>query len=468
MNSQSARLPGEASGLWRRLHHYILFRWVAIAVALLVVLVARLTLNVSVSVPTMLGILGASALCNTAFAIWRRRHERDSANGNTLRWGRRFAFAQIATDLVALTAFIHFAGGIETPFFLFYLFHVGLASILLSRRDAYGVMALTIGLFVLPVWAEMQGWLPHIHFEEIMPSCLYQETPYVIMVTASFVATLVFLTAGATSIMAELRRQWTREADERQREMDEISTQLEDLDRMRTFFLGLASHDLKTPLAAVTNYLQAILDGFVGEVNEKQRWWMERANIRTLELIRLINDFLDVSQLDPSRVLAEVEPTALGDIVRKSIDEVQIKTEERSIILQVDLPPDLPPIHAAPSRLQQAITNLLNNAIECSPRHEKVVLAAHRRQDVIQLDVTDAGPNIPTFCIPHVFDDYFQAQRKEFVPGAGLGLCTARRIVEAHGGEIWVESPCFGDERGSRFSFTLPIRQPKAASSSGV
>jgi signal transduction histidine kinase len=468
MNGQSGRLPGEAAGLLRRLRQYILFRWVAIGVALLVVLAARPALNVRVSMPAMLGVLGASALCNVVFVIWRRRHDRNSPDGNTLRWGRRFAFAQIVTDLVALTAFIHFAGGIETSFFLFYLFHVGLASILLSRRDAYGVMALTIGLFVLPVWAEMQGWLPHIHFEEIIPSCLYQETPYVILVTASFVATLVFLTAGATSIMTELRRQWTRRADEQQREMDEISTQLEDLDRMRTFFLGLASHDLKTPLAAVTNYLQAILDGFVGDVNEKQQAWMERANIRTLELIRLINDFLDVSQLDPSRVLAEVELTTLGDIIQESIGEVHFKSEEKSIVLQVNLPPDLPPIHAAPSRLQQVITNLLNNAIECSPRHEKVVLEAHRRQEMIQLDVTDAGPDIPTFCIPHVFDDYFQAQRKEFVPGAGLGLCTARKIVQAHGGEIWVESPCFEGERGSRFSFTLPIRQPKAASSSGV
>jgi signal transduction histidine kinase len=455
------RLPGEKIELIRRLRQYILLRWMVIGVALLVVLAARFVLQVGVPLLPVLGILVISALCNTLFSLWQRRHERNGPNGKTMRWGRRFAFAQIVTDLIALTIFIHFTGGVETPFFLLYLFHVGFASILLNRRDAYGVTALTIGLFVLLIGLEMYGWLPHIHLEGLMLHCLHQETVYVATVTAGFVVTLIVLTAGATSIMEELRHQWVQQAQAREREVEEINAQLADLDRMRTFFLGLASHDLKTPLAAVANYLQAILDGFVGDVDDKQRWWMERANLRTLELVRLINDFLDVSQLDPARIVAEVEPMTLGDVVQRSIEEVQTKAEERSITLQVDLP-QLPLVHAAPHRLQQVITNLLDNAIKCSPRHEAVVLEAHQQHNVIQVDVTDAGPNIPIFCIPHVFDDYFQAQRKEFVPGAGLGLCTARKIVEAHGGEIWVESPCFEDDKGSRFSFTLPIERQEA------
>lgn len=451
------RLPGEETELIHRLRQYILLRWGVIGVALLLVLVARLALGIGVPLLPTLGVLAVTAICNAFFSIWQWRHEQNGPNGDTVRWGRRFAFAQIITDLIALTVFIHFTGGIETPFFLVYLFHVGFASILLSRRDAYGVAALATGLFVSLIGLEMYGWLPHIHLEGLVPHCLHQETAYVAAVTAGFVVTLIALTAGATSIMAELRRQWAQQAQAREREVEEINAQLADLDRMRTFFLGLASHDLKTPLAAVTNYLQAILDGFVGDVDQKQRWWMERANVRTLELVRLINDFLDVSQLDPDRVLAEVEPTELAEIVKRSIAEVQTKAEERSITLRVELPPQLPPVYAAPHRLQQVITNLLDNAIKCSPRHETVVLEALQRDDVMQINVVDVGPQIPILCIPHVFDDYFQAQRKEFVPGAGLGLCTARKIVEAHGGEIWVLSPCFQDGKGSRFSFTLPI-----------
>ena len=167
---------------------------------------------------------------------------------------------------------------------------------------------------------------------------------------------------------------------------------------------------------------------------------------------------MDVSQLDPERILAEVESAALEDIVQRSIKEVQTKAEEKSIKIKVELSPQLPLVHAAPRRLQQVITNLLDNAIKFSSRHTEVTLEARLQHDEIRVDVVDTGPGIPSLYIPHVFEDYFRAQRKEFVAEAGLGLCTARKIVEAHRGEIWVESPCFEDGKGSRFSFTLPSR----------
>jgi signal transduction histidine kinase len=236
---------------------------------------------------------------------------------------------------------------------------------------------------------------------------------------------------------------------------------------MRAFFLALASHDLKTPLAVVANYLQAILDGFVGEIGgnvEKQRHWMERANVRVLELVRLIDDFLDVSQLVPERILAEMERTALSDTVQRSVEEVRARAERKEITLRVELPQQLPLVHAASRRLQQVITNLLDNAVKFSPRRGEVVLEVCQQGDGVRVDVVDTGPGISTLYMPHIFEDYFRARRKEFVPGAGIGLSTARKIVEAHGGEIWVESPCFEDAEGrrygSRFSFTLQTALP--------
>lgn len=465
MGDEVASLPVEAGGLLRWLRRYILFRWMAVGAALLGVLIARFGLSIDVPLLPVLGIIAVIALYNALLTVWQRRHTQSGPKPeDTVRWRRRFAFAQIFADLIALTAFLHFTGGIETPLFLFYFFHVGFGSILLSRRDAYGVMVLAIGLFALLVGTEMIGWLPHVHLGGLAQPCLHQETSYVALVAAGFTVTLVVLTAGATTIMAELRHQWAQQAQARDRQLENTSTQLAELDRMRTFFLGLASHDLKTPLAAVANYLQAILDGFVGEVNEKQRWWMERANARILELTRLINDFLDVSQLDAERVMAEVESTVLSDAVRRSIEEVRAKAEERSVAIRVEIPPQLPPVYAAPRRLQQVMTNLLDNAIKFSPHRAEVVLKAQMRHDEIEVSVADTGPGIPSFHIPHVFEDYSRVERKEFVPGAGLGLCTARKIIEAHGGEIWVESPCLEDGTGSCFSFTLSIRRQNVRS----
>jgi two-component system clock-associated histidine kinase SasA len=122
----------------------------------------------------------------------------------------------------------------------------------------------------------------------------------------------------------------------------------------------------------------------------------------------------------------------------------------------LELPHQLRSVYAAPRRLQQVITNLLDNAVKFSPRQGEVVLKVCQHGDGVRVEVVDAGPGIPTLYMNHVFEDYFRARRKEFVPGAGLGLSTARKIVEAHGGQIWVESPCFEDGKGSRFMFTLP------------
>jgi signal transduction histidine kinase len=225
---------------------------------------------------------------------------------------------------------------------------------------------------------------------------------------------------------------------------------------MRTFFLGLASHDLKTPLAVVSNYLQTILDGFVGEVNHKQRRWMESANRRVLELIRLIDDFVDVSQLAPDRIATEMRSIALRTAVENSIREIQHQIDEKSILLRIDIPSHLPPVCASPHRLQRVLTNLLVNAVTCSPRRGEVCLSVNHREQTVRVDVVDAGPGIPRRYLPDVFQDYLQVQRAEFVPGAGLGLSTARKVIEAHGGTIWVESPCFDDGQGCRFVFTLP------------
>lgn len=453
--AETAPAPGEGLELAGWLQRYVRLRWLAAVVLLAGTLTGRLILGATFPLYPLCALTVAIALYNLGFSLWARRLV-VMPSALVLDKGRRFAFAQVIADLCALTLVLHYLGGVETPFFLFYLFHVGFGSIMLSRRDAYKVAVLAIGLFGVLVGAEFMGWLPHVHLEGFVPAGLYRERAYVAAVLASFALTVLVSTAGATVIVGELRRQWKERALAREREIEAAGRRLAELDRMRDFFLTLASHDLKTPLAVVSNYLQTILDGFVGEVNEKQRRWMERANARVLELIRLIDDFLDVSQLDLERIRGEMEEIAPGDVVKRSVEEVQARAGERGITLRVELASCLPRVRAAPRRLQQVVTNLLDNAIKFSPRQGEVVVRVHPQGDGLQVEVIDEGPGIPALYLPHIFEDYFRVQRKEFIPGAGLGLSTARKIVECHGGEIRVESPYFADGRGSRFYFTLP------------
>jgi signal transduction histidine kinase len=452
---RSPGLSGEGPELVEWLRRYIRLRWLAALALLAGALVGRLILGGAFPVTPLIALASLIALYNVLFVTWERRLL-VTPQACLLARGRRFAFAQVVADMVALTCMLHYLGGIETPFYLFYLFHVGFGSIMLSRWDACKVSALAIGLFGLLVVTELLGWLPHMHLVGFVPPELYRDRNYVAAVLTSFALTVLVSTAGATAIVGELRQQWEEQARAREQEIEAAGRRLAELDRMRDFFLMLASHDLKTPLAVVSNYLQTILDGFVGEVNERQRIWMERANTRVLELVRLIDDFLDVAQLDMERVRGEMEEIAPADVVSRSLEEVRGRAEEKGIILRVELAPQLPRVRAAPRRLQQVITGLLDNAIKFSPRLGEVVLRVHPQDKGVRVEVIDTGPGIPAFYIPHIFEDYFRVQRKEFAPGAGLGLSTARKIVECHGGEIRVESPCFEDGRGSRFYFTLP------------
>ena len=165
-------------------------------------------------------------------------------------------------------------------------------------------------------------------------------------------------------MMTELRRHREEQAQARARELEQVRQQLDELDRMRTFFLALASHDLKTPLAAAVNYIQTILDGFAGEVAPKQRRWLERSVVRLQELLQLINDFLDASQLDEARIAQELEPTCLETIARQAIAEIAPRAKDKEVTLQTEFPASLSWVHGSPKRLHRLLINLLDNGYQ--------------------------------------------------------------------------------------------------------
>jgi len=440
--------PEEAE-LPRHLRQFIALRWVAVAGILVSAATARRMFAIQVALAPILATSAGVVACNIAFWLWARSDDRLARTGRTL------AHAQIATDLLGLTVLLHLTGGIENPFFLFYFLHVGLGIILLESRDVYWVTALAIGLFVTLAGTEYAGWLPHRRLPGFLPGELYRQPAYVVAVLVAFATTLSLVSAVATRMMVELRRRREEQAQVTARELEQVRQQLDELDRMRTFFLALASHDLKTPLAVVINYIQTILDGFVGEVEPKQRRWMERSVVRLQELLQLIDDFLDAWQLDEARIAQELEPTCLETVVQKAIAEISPRAKERQVAIRTEIPPDLSWVLGSPKRLHRLLINLLDNGCKFTPQGGQVTLTLAEDADCVRVDVTDTGAGIPTSYLPHVFEDYFRVRRQEFIPGAGLGLSTARRIVEAHGGKIWAESPYCPGQPGSRFTFCL-------------
>ena len=221
--------------------------------------------------------------------------------------------------------------------------------------------------------------------------------------------------------------------------------------------LSIASHDLKAPLAAVQSYLQVILGGFAGEVADQQREMLQRSSIRISGFIDLIDNILDMSRFEATRM--DIEAVLLSKLIQDSVEGIRPLAQEKGVELEMELPDGLPQLRGSSKRLQQVVSNLVVNAIKFTPSGGTVSVKLRDANEHIEVEVCDTGIGIPTDDLPHIFDDFYRGSHGEG-KGAGLGLSIAKKIVEAHGGKIWAQSPCSETGAGSTFTFTLPKNLP--------
>lgn len=217
--------------------------------------------------------------------------------------------------------------------------------------------------------------------------------------------------------------------------------------------LSVTSHDLRAPLATVQSCLDVILGGFTGEINEKQKELLEGSKLRIADLNNLINNILDISFIEIRR--PDFINVSVNEIIASAIGDVAGIARKKGIWIKNEAPPDLPWVSGIPLRLQQVFTNLLGNALKFSPAGSTVTLDARQSGEYLQIDVIDEGVGIAPDDLPKIFDDFYRGKKTES-EGVGLGLSIAKKIVDAHGGKIWVNSPNPGTGRGTIFSFTLP------------
>jgi len=257
---------------------------------------------------------------------------------------------------------------------------------------------------------------------------------------------------GNPNAMVELRRDVTAE-----RELEQASTEIIKLEEERNrflHFLGIAAHDLKAPLTAIQGFLWVMLGGFSGELNKKQKHMLERSSKRISELMELISDLLDIPRIEMGEFANELGDVSLHQVVKRSLDDVHNLAKQKEVKLKAKLPQSLSTIHGSFSRLQRVITEMLTNAINFSPEGSVTIMVIEEDSD-IRVEVMDTGIGIPHEELYRVFDEFFRASNVD-TRGTGLGLSIAKRVVENHGGRIWVESPCPESNHGSKFTFTLP------------
>ncbi len=241
-------------------------------------------------------------------------------------------------------------------------------------------------------------------------------------------------------------------------ELTEANEELVRLNRLKSLFLSISAHDLRTPLTAISGYASLILDILPNEINSSMQNYLKIITHQAGRLNGMISDFLDLDQIEEGRLKLEPEPLDLQGIVEEVTQVMQINANNRETDLITNLPEKPLILWADRDKLYRVVYNLVGNAIKYTPRQGRVEVQAEPDGDQIVLRVVDNGRGMTAEQLANLFQIYYRTEdaQKSKTQGTGLGLYIVKMLVEAHQGQITVASQ---PEQGSTFTVILP-KQP--------
>ena len=244
-------------------------------------------------------------------------------------------------------------------------------------------------------------------------------------------------------------------------EIQEKSRQVEEASKHKSQFLANMSHELRTPLNAILGYTELVLDGIYGDPPDKMRNVLERIQTNGKHLLGLINDVLDLSKIEAGQLVLTLNEYSVKDMMQGVYVAIEPLAGNKKLSFKLEVPSDLPRAHGDERRLSQVLLNLVGNAIKFTDTGE-VAMKASSINGSYTIAVKDTGPGIAEADQAKIFEEFQQSEstHTKAKGGTGLGLAIAKRIVEMHGGRLWVESQLGS---GSTFFFTVPLRVEQQA-----
>ena len=240
-------------------------------------------------------------------------------------------------------------------------------------------------------------------------------------------------------------------------------THLIEVDRLKSEFVATVSHELRTPMTSIKGYVEIMLMGAAGDLNDQQTHFLQVVRSNTERLAVLVNDLLDVSRIEAGKVTLSLQPVDMYKIVKSATATItrRIDDERRPMLFDAEIELNLPAGYGDPERIQQIVDNLIANSYQYTPDNGHIWLKVFRAGDELQVDVKDNGIGIQPEDHPRIFQRFFRGEDPLVLAtaGTGLGLSIVKHLVEMHKGRIWFESAGVPGH-GSVFSFTLPIYQP--------
>jgi len=231
------------------------------------------------------------------------------------------------------------------------------------------------------------------------------------------------------------------------------------VEKMKSEFVTLAAHQLRTPTSAVKWSIKILLDGDLGELNKEQRKILERIYNTNDKVIRLVRDLLNLAQIEEGKFLSKIILSDIEDVIQLIINANKDLIKEKKLNFEFKKPKDkLPKVMLDVDKMKIAIENILENALRYAFSGDNVSISLKQKDKEIEVKIQDTGMGIPEDQQAKVFTKFFRATNimKVDTEGTGLGLYIAKNIIDAHGGRIWFESE---KDKGSTFYFTIPVKE---------
>ncbi|MHC4693696.1 MAG: sensor histidine kinase [Planctomycetota bacterium] len=435
--------------LVERAYWLIKLRWIAVAGVGLATFLADIVLPSmrDFALYALYGIAILLALYNATVLLLLKRLTR-SLKKTPVPVVKKLINVQISADLLILTVLLHFSGGIENPFIFFFIFHMVIASILLSVRESYlqATFAVVIfGLLILLEYLELECFSHHC-LTGFVTHCLRRDGRYIFGTYFVFVITLYLVVYMASHIARRLRK-----AEQAHRQANIL---LQEKDHIKDEYVLRVTHDIKGHLATIQSCLGVIVKRLVGPLDDQQADFINRAHSRTIKLSKFVRTLLKLTQMRLSNEL-EMDVFSLGDAVHSVVAGVKSKADDKQIALSCNVESSEDKIFGNQFSIEEVIANLLLNAIKYTPANGTVGVNLKDGEDGMLVEISDTGIGIPQEEQSKIFREFYRATNAREIErdGTGLGLSIVKHIVERHGGKIQVESK---EGCGTTFHLTLP------------
>ncbi|MBF0330373.1 MAG: GAF domain-containing sensor histidine kinase [Candidatus Omnitrophica bacterium] len=246
--------------------------------------------------------------------------------------------------------------------------------------------------------------------------------------------------------------------NERTKELSQVLKDVEDISKKKTEFISAVSHELRTPLTSIKGYASILMTGKVGDIPDAVKERLGKINSHSDNLVKLINDLLDISRIESGRVEMKVAPQNIKLLLENTADLLTPQLKDKGVTIKLNVPADMPLIEYDPTQVDRVFINLISNAIKFTPAGGSITINAAPNLGLGEstFEVADTGIGIKKEDLARIFDEFFRVDNdiNMKVKGTGLGLALAKNIVEAHFGRMWVTSEV---GHGTTFHFTLPF-----------